>query len=232
MDFTANLNEIIQRTHDVKSFRFNRPVGFEYKAGQFMFITITVSGKKVRKPFTISSSPTEKDHLEFTKKLTGHDFSNNLDAMVIDNVLGVDGPYGYLTFGGEYNNIALLSGGIGITPIISICKYCVDTGLATKVTVISSNKAQQDIVFGEELNQMEQNNNNLKVVHTLTGASNSWQGYRERISESMIIREIQNYKDCVFYLCGPPVMLDSMVSILDNLGVPNECVKQESFTGY
>lgn len=232
MEFTANLTEIIQRTHDIKSFRFNRPVGFDYKAGQFMFVTITVLGEKVRKPFTISSSPTEKDYLEFTKKLTGHDFSNELDAMDVGDTLDIDGPYGNLTFEGEYDKIALLSGGIGITPMISICKYCADVGLDTKVTMIISNKAQQDIVFGDELDQMKRENKNLKVFHTLTRADDDWEGCRERICESLIIREMPDYKEYTFYLCGSPVMLDSMVSILDSLGIPKEHIKQESFVGY
>lgn len=232
MEFTANLTEVIQRTHDIKSFRFNRPAEFDYKAGQFIFVTITVFGEKVRKPFTISSSPTEKDYLEFTKKLTGHDFSNELDAMSVGDTLDIDGPYGNLTFEGEYDKIALISGGIGITPMISICKYCADAGLDTKVTMISSNKMQDDIVFGAELDKMERENKNLKVLHTLTRAGDTWQGCRERVCESMITREIPDYKEFVFYLCGPPVMLDSMVSILDSLGIPKERVKQESFVGY
>lgn len=232
MEFTANLTEIIQRTHDIKSFRFNRPAGFDYKAGQFMFVTITVLGKKVRKPFTMSSSPTEKDHLEFTKKLTGHDFSNVLDEMVVGDAIAINGPYGNLTFEGEYDKIALLSGGIGITPMISICKYCADTGLDTKVTMIISNKAQQDIVFGDELDKMGRENKNLKVYHTLTRADDDWVGCRERICETLIIREIPDYKEYVFYLCGPPVMLDSMVLILDSFGIPKEHIKQESFVGY
>ncbi len=232
MEFTANLTEVIQRTHDIKSFRFNRPAEFDYKAGQFIFVTITVFGEKVRKPFTISSSPTEKDYLEFTKKLTSHDFSNELDAMAVGDTLDIDGPYGNLTFEGEYDKIALISGGIGITPMISICKYCADAGLDTKVTMISSNKMQDDIVFGAELDKIERENKNLKVLHTLTRAGDTWQGCRERVCESMITREIPDYKEFVFYLCGPPVMLDSMVSILDSLDIPKEQVKQESFVGY
>ena len=232
MEFTVNLIEIISRTHDVKSFRFKRPAGFDYKAGQFIFVTITVFGEKVRKPFTMSSSPTEKDHIEFTKKLTGHDYSNVLDEMIVGDAIDIDGPYGNLTFEGEYDKIALLSGGIGITPMISMCKYCADAGLDTKVAMIISNKMQQDIVFGDELDKMERGNENLKVVHTLTRADDSWQGCRERICENLIVREIPDYKDYMFYLCGPPVMLDSMVSILDSLGIPKTQVKQESFVGY
>ncbi len=78
MKFEATITDIITRTSDIKSFRFNRPPGFEYKAGQYIFIKLKVNGNMVSKPFTISSSPTEKDHIEFTKKLTGHDFSNVL----------------------------------------------------------------------------------------------------------------------------------------------------------
>ena len=116
--FDEAVIEIIHQTYDVKSFKFKRPVDFDYKAGQYMFIALNVLGKKMRKPFTISSSPTEKDHIGFTKKLTEHDFSNALDALVVGDVVGIEGPYGQMTFEGEYDKIALLSGGIGITPMI------------------------------------------------------------------------------------------------------------------
>ena len=69
MQFETHVKEIIQRTHDVKSFRFPRPDSFDYKAGQWMVVTIRYEGEEIRKHFTISSSPTEEDYLEFTKKL-------------------------------------------------------------------------------------------------------------------------------------------------------------------
>ncbi|MBN2488058.1 MAG: xylene monooxygenase [Methanosarcinaceae archaeon] len=232
MKFDEAVIEIIQQTYDVKSFRFKRPFDFDYKAGQYMLITLNVLGKKMRKPFTISSSPTEKEHIEFTKKLTGHDFSNALDALVTGDVVGIEGPYGQMTFEGEYDKIALLSGGIGITPMISICRYCTDMELGTRITLVSSNKTEKDIAFKDELEQMQLKNKNLKVVHTLTRAGDEWKGCRERICENLIAREIPDHRERVFYLCGPPNLMEFMVPLMNELGIPEERVKKEYFTEY
>ena len=70
------VKEIIPRTHNVTSFRFPRPAALEYKAGQFFFITLKADGRELKKHFSFSSSPTEKAHIEFTKKLTDSDFSS------------------------------------------------------------------------------------------------------------------------------------------------------------
>ncbi|MBN1133856.1 MAG: xylene monooxygenase [Methanosarcinaceae archaeon] len=232
MEFDEVVTEIIQQTHDVKSFRFKRPVDFDYKAGQYMFITLNVLDEKMRKPFTISSSPTKKDHIEFTKKFTGHDFSNVLDVLVTGDLVGIDGPYGQMTFEGEYNKIALLSGGIGITPMISICRYCTDLKLGTKVTLVSSNKTEKDIAFRDELEQLQLQNKNLKVVHTLTRAGDEWKGCRERICENLIAREIADYRERVFYLCGPPRLMEVMVQLMSDFRIPVERIKKEYFTEY
>lgn len=232
MVFSEPITEIIQRTHDVKSFRFNRPDGFDYKAGQYIFVTVPVGEDMVRKPLTLSSSPTEKDHLEFTKKLTGHDYSNSLDSMDTGDILKIEGPYGKMTYEGEYDKIALLSGGIGVTPMISICKYCTDLNLDTRVILVSSDKTEKDIVFVDELEKLQDLNKNLKVVFTLTRASSEWQGCREHICENLITREIPAFKDYMYYLCGPPGMVKSAVLLLENLDIPRDKIKKELFTGY
>ncbi len=232
MIFEEEITQIIQRTNEIKSFRLKRPEDFDYKAGQFMMVSLKIDEEEIKKPFSISSSPTELEHIEFTKKLTGHDFSNMLDSMDVGDVLGIDGPYGNMTFEGEYERIAMLSGGIGITPMISICKYSTDMKLDTDMILMCSNKAEDDIAFKDELAELQKHNPNLATIHTLTRACEIWPGCRGRICAEMIEKEIPDYNDRVFYLCGPPTMVESTESALYALNIKPEHVKKELLTGY
>jgi len=232
LKFEGQILEIIKRTHDAKSFRFPRPEGFDYKPGQYILVSLTVEGSVVTKPLSLSSSPSEKDHIEFTKKLTGHPFSNVLDNMNIGDSAVISGPFGKMTFEGEHEKIVLLSGGIGITPMISICKYCTDMHLDANIVLIYSNRAENDLVFRKELDEMMHSNNNLKIVYTLTRASESWIGHRERISESIIINEVPDYRRRRFYICGPPEMVHSMEETLASMNIQKEMIKKELLTGY
>ncbi len=232
MKFEEKTIDIIKRTNDVKSFRFRRPEGFDYKPGQYILVSLEVEGKVITKAFSLSSSPTEKDHIEFTKKLTGHPFSNVLDNMKIGDSAVISGPFGKMIFEGEYAKVALLSGGIGITPMISICRYCTDLHLDADIVLIYSNKTENDLAFREELDEMMHNNSNLKVVYTLTRASESWTGCRERICENMVVREIPDYRERQFLICGPPEMVRSMEEMLALMNIPKDMVKKEALAGY
>jgi len=106
VEFDTKVKEIAWRTHNVKSFRFPRLPSFGYKAGQFVFVTIKIGEGEARKHFTISSSPTEKEFIEFTKKLTGHTFSNALDSLKTGDWVKISGPYGNFTFEGEFKKLA------------------------------------------------------------------------------------------------------------------------------
>ena len=232
MKYTEPITEIIKRSHDVKSFKFARPGGFEYKAGQYVIITLEIDGKSISKPFTLSSSPTEKDHIEFTKKLTGHEFSNALDVARIGDEITISNPYGKFTFEGEYDKIALLGGGIGIAPMISICKYCVDMKMDVDIKLICSNKAEDDIIFTDEIKKMMSLNSNFFALDTLTRAADEWPGCSGRICDTLILREIPDYAERVFYICGPPPMIDSMVEMLRSMNIADEMIKIESLIGY
>lgn len=232
MKFEARVTAIVQRTHDVKSFRFARPGTLVFKAGQFMFVTLKMDGQDARKPLSISSSPTERGYIEFTKKLTGHPFSARLAELKVGDPLTIEAPFGDFTFEGEFNSIALLSGGVGITPLRSICKFCTDMVLDTKITLLYGNRSESDIVFREDLERMCTQNKNLKVVFTLAQPGIDWKGYTGNIDIGMIKKEVPEYSEAAFYLCGPPAMVQAMENLLKTLRIPGENIKKENFAGY
>ena len=231
--FETEVKEIVARTYNVRSFRFSRPVAFSYKAGQFLFVAIkTEGGMELSKPFSISSSPTETECIEFTKKLSESEFSNALKTLKKGDWARIDAPYGSFTFEGEHEKICLLGGGIGITPFRSICKYCTDKHMGTEITLVYGNRGENDIVFRKEFEGMQKQNPNLKLVFTINEATSGWKGATGFINTEMIKREVPDYKENVFYTCGPPAMVEAMEKLVEALGLPKTQLKREYFAGY
>ncbi|MFQ5722766.1 MAG: FAD-dependent oxidoreductase [Candidatus Aminicenantales bacterium] len=150
MKFEAKIKAIIKRTYNIKSFRFNKPASFNYKPGQFMCITLKHGIQKMSKHFTILRSPTE-DYLEFTKKLTGHPFSNALDELKEENSLEINGPFGFFTFEGEAQKVGMLTGGIGITPIRSMCRFCTDQKKKQTSSFFTATALSKTLPFSKNL---------------------------------------------------------------------------------
>jgi ferredoxin-NADP reductase len=232
MKFKTEIIEIIKRTFDVKSFRFSRPTQFEYEAGQFMFVTIPKDAGDLKKHFTISSSPTEKDFIEFTKKLTGSQYSTALDSLKIGDKLIIDAPYGKFVLDKEIKKIGMLSGGIGITPLRSMCKFSTDLQLKYNIVLLYGNNSLEEITFKEELDKLSEKNENLNVVYTLNNFSSDWIGYKGFINAEMLKKEISDYKSRLFYTCGPPAMVKAMKKLLEEFSVPEVQIRTENFSGY
>jgi ferredoxin-NADP reductase len=232
MKFETKFQEIISRTHDVASFRFPRPAELEYKPGQFFFITLKQGDKELRKHFSFSSSPTEKNHIEFTKKFTDHEYSLALKAAKVGDWARIDAAYGKFTFEGEYPKIALLGGGIGITPFMSFCKNATDKRLSSKITLFYGCRTENDIVFREQLETLAQKNKNLKLICTLTQPTEKWEGLTGIIDAELIMQLLPDYKENIFYTCGPPGMIEAMEKLVASLGLPKEKLKRELFSGY
>ena len=236
VQFETEVLEIVQRTENVKSFRFKIKDNLDFKPGQFFFVTLKIGQGERTKHFSFSNSPTEKAYIEFTKRITESEYSKALERLKIGDWAKLKMPLGSFTFSGEYEKIAFLSGGIGITPIRSICKFAADKGLSTDIVLLYGNNKEEDIIFRQDLDQMASTNKNMRVVYTLTSPDidkETWPGRTGYIDDRMIKEEIADYRERVFYLCGPPKMVETLVDILKNkLSLGEDKIKIENFTGY
>ncbi len=231
MNFETNVVETIQRTPDIKSIRFEKSRGFNYLAGQYIFITLGDGPDQMTKHFTLSSSPTE-GFLEITKRLTGHPFANALASLHTGDKVSMMGAFGDFTFQGEYDKVGMLSGGIGITPLRSMIKYSVDMKLNTDIILLYSNRFENDIAFRNELEDVQIENPNIKIIEIITKPEPDWKGVSGRINAEIVKKFIPDHLERTFYTSGPQKMVDAMVSLLRELEVPDKQIKQEYFPGY
>ncbi|MGF3523033.1 MAG: FAD-binding oxidoreductase, partial [Candidatus Bathyarchaeia archaeon] len=92
MLFETSVKEIISRADNVASFRFPRPTALTYNPGQYMIVTVQAGGKQLMHVFSFSSSPTEKDFIEFTKKFTNSEYSAALKTLRFGDRVKIDAP--------------------------------------------------------------------------------------------------------------------------------------------
>lgn len=226
----TKIKEIIQRSYNVKSFRLERQEGSGFIAGQYLIVTLD---NNLSKPLSISSSPTESGYIEFTKKITDSDFSKRLDSLKQGDYVKVRYPYGRFTLSDKDKKVVFLSGGIGITPVRSICKYVVDKKLGIDIILLYGNRTPRDIVFRDDFDNIQREYPLLKVVHILSEPDTGWHGRVGYINKDVIREEIPDFIDRKFFICGPPKMVDAMKGILlDELAISKENIITEGFAGY
>lgn len=231
-EIKVKIKEVIRRNYNVKSFRLEIPGVLDFKAGQFLVVKLQDS-PQLRRYLSLSSSPTEPGYLEFTKKLTESNFSKALDNLAAGDPLAIQYPFGKFVLDETFPKIAFLSGGIGITPIRSICKYVVDKNLGNNIVLVYANRSIKDVVFKDDFEAMMKSYAGLRVAHVLSEAEPGFKCTVGRINREVIKNEIPDYAERKFYLCGPPQMVEAMRLLLtDELGVSLEMIVTENFQGY
>lgn len=231
----AQLIERIKRTDTVESFRFRLPKPIPFLPGQFLEVIFDErnrDNKELNKYLSLSSSPTQ-EYREVTKKLSGSQFSKRLaDLRVNDEVL-VKMPMGNCVFRDEYGRIGFLIGGIGITPVIAVIEYIVDTKLGTDVYLFYSNRADNDIAFKKELDCWSSAHKNIKVYYTVTDCRPTDKtcsfGF---ISKDLLLRNVCDVSRRTWFIYGSPHMVNAMCNLSLELQCKRENLKTEEFTGY
>ncbi len=115
---------------------------------------------------------------------------------------------------------------------MSMLRHMRDTDADLRVLLLYGNRTEEDIVFREELEAMTQlPASRLEVVHVLSDADPSWDGERGYVDQECILRHSgEQLSRKVFYICGPPPMMDLVSRALRNLGVPADSLHSERFS--
>lgn len=229
---------IFEETPNVRTLRLvdirGSELPFRHLPGQFVTFAVSPIDEVVRRSYTIASSPTRRDYCEVTiKREVQGTVSNFLHHVHEGDTLQVTGPSGNFTFIGEgANSIVLISGGVGITPMMSVLRFLTDRTWAGDIFFIYGCRGERDVIYREELEYLARRNPNLHLTIVADEvASAEWPHAKGTITQERLDKAIPHIQSRRIHLCGPPPMMAVMKTYLGALGVPPAQIKTEVFIG-
>ncbi len=226
-------------TKDTYVFYFEKPKEFDFIAGQYNRWTLPITatdGRGSSRFFTISSPPSEKDFLVVTTKIIQSDFKKELLKLHENQKIKIFGPMGqFILDENSKKEHIFLADGMGITPFHSMIAHEAAKNSNKKLTLFVSFSVPEEIIFLNELTEITKNHPNIHVIYTVTKPQESqmpWDGETGKISEEMIKKYHVDSAQSIFYIVGPPPMVEGTQKLLEDMHVPNEQIKTEQFTGY
>jgi ferredoxin-NADP reductase len=209
----------------------------EFTAGQYFFVALLDppydDERGARRHFSVVTSPNERGRLGFCTRLRDSAFKRSLVELQVGGEAEVEEPKGSFLLPQHTNQpYVFLAGGIGITVFRSMLRYIAEEDLPHRVTLIYSNRDRESTPFLDELTELDQERDAFKLVLTMT-EDESWGGESRRIGPELLRDHLGDDLSSYAYLvAGPPAMVDAMVEMLSTVGVPEERVSADRFSGY
>lgn len=174
--------------------------------------------------FSIASSPSESC-LMVTTKPGISDFKKRFAKTKPGDTWESSHPAGTVTID-EVDPAVFLAGGIGITPFRSMIKWAVDRKLDLPMTLIYTN-SDPDFIFKDELDDWLKQLPNLEIHYIITAKE-------VRLNEDKLKQLISSIYHLapIYYLAGPPKMVDDFEKILLNMGIDSTNIRTDRYDGY
>ena len=233
MQISVRIANIQKISPTVKSFTLaldGKP--FTFLPGQWIDCFIDIDGRTEVAGYSMTSSPTEPGWFSIAVKRVGdnpvtdylHDHAKDGDTLTVE---GGSGDFHYT--GDDLHPVALIAGGIGITPIASIVRYIAQSDVQVPTTLIYSAATPSELLFREEFEIIASRIPNFRTHFTVTRPhSEQWNGNTGRITTTTL-RNAGIDANHLCYICGPPEMIQAMLVALKEIGVPEERLQYEQW---
>ncbi len=231
----ATIVEARKETADTRTLRLKPQIPFSWLPGQFITVRAEIDKKKVTRAYSISSSPTKTEWLEITVRQTASPtMSKYLNEVAEGTQLTIKGPYGRFLWTEEVSKqVILIGAGCGITPLKAIAEYILDKKLQARINLLYSCSRFDTVIFYKTLKEWKNSFPNFEFNLFITREKNTGQEgvFSGRIDKQRLEELIAGYEGAPVYICGSPSFVESMQSMLSDIGVDSRLVKREQWSG-
>ena len=207
-----------------------------YRPGAYFWVELPDRGheddKGLRRHISLVTSPTDVGVVGLATRLRDTAFKRTLAELQVGDEVEVEEPKGSFLLSEETSaEYVFVAGGIGITVFRSMLRYIAAEQLPYRVTLVYSNRDRESAAFLDELENLEERIDGLRVVLTMTEQA-GWEGESRRIDAAMLRDHVGELDDKQFLVAGPPAMTEAVVEALHAAGVPEVRVLADKFSGY
>jgi ferredoxin-NADP reductase len=223
---SATIESKTQLTADVIELRLSRPVDFDYSAGQFIQFLVSDAEPRVRRSYSLSSTPAHP-YLELCIKLIpGGIGSTHIGNKSVGDTFDFIGPQGKFVVNTP-SSITCIATGVGLAPIMGIIEDELTNKKNTApINLLFGVRNETDIFWLDRLETLARDYANFHYILTLSQPSSSWQSHHGRVTAHL--PGVSNLEQ-QFYLCGSLDMVKDVKHHLTTIGVPAPNVHFEIF---
>jgi ferredoxin-NADP reductase len=209
----------------------------DFQPGQYFFVTLPDLGHQdergLRRHITVVTSPNEKGVLGLATRLRDSAFKKTLREIEVGTEVEVEPPKGKFVLPEETSRpLVFVAGGIGITVFRSMLLYIREKRFPYRVTLIYSNRDPESAAFLDEMQALEGELSDFRLIVTMTDDPN-WEGDRRRLDAAFFKEQLEgDLNQYTFMVAGPPEMAEAMQRELAAAGVDEANVAADSFSGY
>jgi ferredoxin-NADP reductase len=226
---------IIEETASARTLRMEAADGGElpfFRAGQYVNLFVRAGGVLTSRPYSIASPP-GRPYYDITVRRAPGGFVSAylLDEVEVGDTFESTGPSGsfYHEPLMDTDDLVFLAGGSGITPFASMIREAAERGSAPRMHLIYGSRDPSDIIFGEELKELEKKVEGLRVDYVISEPPEGYRGRCGLLDAETISGLVGPVEGKTFYLCGPAQMYVLCEDALRSLGVPARRIRREAY---
>ncbi|AWG24578.1 2Fe-2S iron-sulfur cluster-binding protein [Flavobacterium kingsejongi] len=240
--YKLNIKEITRETAQAVSVVFNVPLelkpNYEFVAGQYINLKLTLDGKEIRRAYSICSSPDSGELRIAIKAVKNGSFSKFANtSLKVGDTIEVGTPEGKFTFEPnveKQKNYASFVAGSGITPMLSIIKTVLKQEPLSSFVLVYGNRTPEETIFKQQLHDLHLEYTGRLFVHYVYSQSKiegELFGRIERSTVNFVLKNKHKEMDfSTFYLCGPEQMINTVSDVLKESNIKESKIKFELFT--
>lgn len=228
IEYKGKFLNIEDQSKSVKLFTIGLDKQIEFKAGQFINLIFESGDEKYMKPYSIASTPSNKNEIQLSVKLVENGRTTpHLFKKKVGDEVTIKGPFGLFNLDkSKREKIVFIGTGTGVAPLRSMIIDLLDKDTNKELTLIFGVRHENEILFHDEFLKLVMDHPNFRYIPVVSRPTENWEGRFGHVQENFDMIDPQNSE---VYICGLPVMVEESKEKLLNLGLAKEDIHLEKY---